>query len=168
VILADPPWRYSFSRSKSRKVENHYPTMSVSDIEALNVAGVAAADSILFLWATAPKLREALSVMDAWGFQYVTQAVWDKGLIGMGYYFRGQHELLLVGRRGNPGVPAQSARVSSVIQSRRGRHSSKPVAVYGIIEAMYPTAKRLEMFARSARAGWDVWGNEVESVTLAA
>lgn len=169
LIYADPPWRYSFSRSKSRKVENHYGTMRLADIKALDVAGIAAPDSVLYLWATAPKLLEALAVMDSWGFGYVTNAVWDKGRIGMGYYFRGQHEHLLIGKRGKPAVPDPSSRVSSVIEVPRTRHSRKPVEVVEILEAMYPDASKVELFARSLRDGWSAWGNEVDGdITLEA
>lgn len=94
VIYADPPWRYDFSKSNSREIENQYPTMSVDEICSLKVP--TADNAVLYLWATAPKLLEALRVMDAWGFEYKTNAVWDKQIIGMGYWFRGQHELLLV------------------------------------------------------------------------
>lgn len=161
VIYADPPWRYSFSRSASRRVENQYPTMSVDDICALDVQSICSRDAVLFLWATAPKLLEALRVVDAWGFEYVTQAVWDKEIIGMGYYFRGQHEILLVGKRGNPGVPEPARRVSSVIRERRTKHSKKPDSIRSIITRMYPCARRLEIFARKQSAGWAVWGDEV-------
>lgn len=32
VIYADPPWRYEHSISKSRDIENQYPTMLLEDI----------------------------------------------------------------------------------------------------------------------------------------
>lgn len=162
LILADPPWRYGFSKTKNRRIENHYPTMTLQDIMALPVSDLVADDCVLYLWATGPKLLEALEVMKAWGFEYVTQAVWDKEKIGMGYYFRGQHELLLIGKRGKPPVPAPGSRVSSVIRERRGKHSAKPQIVYDILEKMYPAANKVELFARDVRAGWDAWGNEVE------
>ena len=95
VIYADPPWRYSFSKSHTRDIENQYPTLTVEEIAALSIP--AAKEAVLYLWATAPKLREALHVMDAWGFEYKTHSIWDKEILGMGYWFRGQHELLLVG-----------------------------------------------------------------------
>ena len=164
VILADPPWRYDFSPTDSRQIENQYPTMDVADICKLGEHMPFAEDAVLFLWATAPKLREALSVLDAWGFTYTTHGVWDKEIIGMGYWFRGQHEPLLVATRGSFPPPPESARVSSVIRGRRAGHSAKPEAVYELIEAAYvdlSEKQRLEMFAREAREGWTPWGNEI-------
>ncbi len=95
VIYADPPWAYDSSESDTRVIENHYPTMSLDDIRALDVPSVAHDDAILFLWTTSPKLQDAFDVLKSWGFDYRTCAVWDKEKIGMGYYFRQQHEILL-------------------------------------------------------------------------
>ena len=159
VILADPPWRYQFSETRSREIENHYPTMDLEDIKNLNVPS--ADDSVLFLWATAPKLEEALEVLNSWGFTYKTCAVWDKGKIGMGYWFRGQHELLLVGTKGSFPTPEPSARFSSIIKEPRSTHSTKPKVIYEMIEAMFPGRTYLELFGRTPRDGWEVWGNEV-------
>ncbi len=161
VIYADPPWRYSFSRSKSRRVENQYETMSMSELRDCPVP--VADDAVLFLWATAPKLREALDVMKWWGFEYKTNAVWDKGRIGMGYWFRGQHELLLVGVRGKYSPPQAKVRIPSVISSRREQHSKKPDLVASYIRRCFPEAKRIELFARGPREGWEVWGYEAET-----
>lgn len=160
VIYADPPWRYEHVKTESRAIENHYPTMSLDEICALPVTTIAGEDCVLFLWATSPKLAEALRVMEAWGFTYRTCAVWDKGQIGMGYYFRQQHELLLVGTRGNLPVPAPSDRATSVIRSPRGEHSAKPTLVYDLIESMYPEYRKVELFARNTREGWQSWGNQ--------
>lgn len=159
VIYADPPWSYSFSKSNSRAIESHYETMTVPQICAIDVP--CADNSVLYLWATAPKLLEALEVMAAWGFTYKTQAVWDKQILGMGYWFRGQHELLLVGVRGKCSPPEQGLRVSSVFSIRRERHSKKPAQIRDLIKSWFPNASCLEMFARKKTAGWDVWGNEV-------
>lgn len=159
LIYADPPWKYQHSKTTSRDIENQYPTMELEDICSLEIP--AAEDCVLFLWATSPKLKEALQVLEAWGFEYRTCAIWDKEIIGMGYYFRQQHELLLIGTLGTPGTPEESSRVSSIIKSRREKHSKKPECVYGIIENMYPDSRKLEMFARNARKGWSSWGNEI-------
>ena len=112
VIYADPPWRYDASQSPSRRIDNHYPTMALEEIKALAEQGEvpAADDAVLFLWATPPLLPEALEVMAAWGFTYRTCMVWVKDRIGMGYYARQRHELLLIGKRGSLPVPEPSDR----------------------------------------------------------
>lgn len=158
VIYADPPWRYDFAQDDARRVENHYPTMCLGDIKALGVP--AADDSVLFLWTPSPLLREGLETMDAWGFDYVTNMAWVKDRIGMGYYARQQHELLLIGRRGNLAKPDPEDRPSSVISAPRGEHSAKPARVYGLIERMYPFIDKVELFQRSPRDGWAGWGNQ--------
>lgn len=108
VIYADPPWRYEHAISKSREIENQYPTMLLKDIKALDIP--AEKNSVLFMWTTAPKVAEALEVLLAWGFKYRTCAIWDKQCIGMGYWFRTQHEVLLVGVKGtfSPPPPAKT------------------------------------------------------------
>jgi N6-adenosine-specific RNA methylase IME4 len=159
LVLADPPWRYEHQEASNRDVENHYPTATVEEI--CSHKPKVSDDSILLLWATAPKLLEALQVMKEWGFNYRTHAIWDKEKQGMGYWFRGQHELLLVGTRGNPKCTPEPARVSSVFKELRGRHSKKPICVYEWIELAFPQLSKLEMYCRSPRKNWSAWGNEV-------
>jgi len=160
ILLADPPWRYSFSKSSSRKIENQYPTMTLEEIKTLKVP--AKKNAVLYLWATAPKLREALEVMQAWGFEYKTHMIWDKLRTGMGYWARGQHELLLIGVKGKFRPPAPSLRISSVIRSPRGGvHSKKPEMVRDMLNTQYPTENKIELFAREKFPGWACWGNEV-------
>lgn len=159
VIYADPPWRYDFSETKARDIENQYPTMDLESIKALKIPS--SDNSVLFLWATAPKLPEAFEVMEAWGFSYKTCSVWDKEKIGMGYWFRGQHELLLVGTKGQVSPPPPQARESSVYRESRGEHSAKPKRYYEMIESMFPGKAYLELFARSKHSDdWEVWGNQ--------
>jgi N6-adenosine-specific RNA methylase IME4 len=161
LIYADPPWRYEHIETESRAIENQYPTMSHDELCAIRVP--AAEDAVLFLWATSPKLAEAIRVLEAWGFSYRTCAVWDKERLGMGYYFRQQHELLLVAARGSLPVPEPSARPASVLRVKRGKHSAKPALVYELLESMYPAfteRDRIELFNRTDRPGWTAWGNE--------
>jgi N6-adenosine-specific RNA methylase IME4 len=99
--------------------------------------------------------------MAAWGFGYKTHAIWDKVKLGMGYWFRGRHELLLVGTRGGFSPPPEEVRYPSVFAARRGEHSAKPECVYEMIESMFPGACRVEFFARKAREGWTPWGNQL-------
>jgi len=160
LIYIDPPWKYDFSRSKRREIENQYPTMDLEEIKALPIGELAEDDSVIFLWATSPKLEEAIQVINAYGFKYVTSAVWDKIKIGMGYYFRSRHEHILVGKKGALPVPDPKNRPDSVIEIPRGKHSKKPTEFYEILENMYPKATKIEIFSRIKREGWDVWGFE--------
>lgn len=158
VICADPPWQYSNS-GFDEAADNLYPTMPLDDICALPVSTLATPDSVLFLWATNPLLPEALQVLDAWGFTYKTNMAWIKDAgRGKGWYLRSKHELLLIGTRAE--TPHPITRPDSCFAADRGSvHSRKPQLAYDIIESMYP-APRIELFARTPRSGWDVWGNE--------
>jgi N6-adenosine-specific RNA methylase IME4 len=158
LIYADPPWRLPGSPDSNRAAENHYPTMPLDEIKAMQIP--AADNTILFLWGVNSRTPDAIEVMDAWGFEYVTNFAWDKNKIGLGQYNRCQHELLHVGRRGNYPPPATNRRPSSVIRARRTHHSAKPTCVYELLERMYPRAHKLELFARTSRPGWTGWGNQ--------
>jgi len=160
VIYADPPWQYDFAETENRAVENHYPTMDLLDIQNLEIP--VEDNAVLYLWATAPKLVEALEVMQAWGFQYKSQFIWDKEIIGMGYWVRGQHEILLIGTKGKFSPPMPELRVSSVYSEKRNQHSQKPEYFYNLLESMFPHGKYLELFARRKYSEhWEVWGNMV-------
>src|SRR5262245_6586709 len=140
IILADPPWKFNVvdACGVERAAANHYPTMALDAICALPVSALATDDAVLFMWTTAPHLQEAFEVLCAWGFDYTTHLAWVKHSIGLGYWVRNQHELLLVARRGSPPTPAPNARPSSVITAPRREHSRKPDEAYEVIERMYP------------------------------
>jgi N6-adenosine-specific RNA methylase IME4 len=168
VLCADPPWHFEVYNEESgveRAAGNYYPTMSLDEICALPVLSLAAPDAILFMWTTAPHLQESFQVLAAWGFEYKTNAVWVKDKIGLGYFVRNQHELLLVATRGDMPSPSPANRPPSVISAPRREHSRKPDEAYALIEAMYPALPKLELFARQRRPGWDVWGNETDKFT---
>jgi N6-adenosine-specific RNA methylase IME4 len=160
LVYADPPWRYEHSETQARDLANQYPTLSLEEICAIRVPSICLEDCLLFLWVTSPKLEEGLFVMRSWGFEYRTSMVWVKDKIGMGYYARQQHEWLLIGKKGKPPVPSPSDRPSSIINAPRQEHSLKPGITYEIIEKMYPVMPKIELFARSQREGWSVWGNQ--------
>jgi N6-adenosine-specific RNA methylase IME4/ParB-like chromosome segregation protein Spo0J len=164
IIYADPPWRYENPPmgGTNRSIENHYPTMTLEEICAMPVADLATDDAMLYLWATAPKLAECMKVIEAWGFEYRTNLVWDKEVIGMGYHARNQHEILLVAKRGSIPPPEAGKQPSSVHRERRAEHSAKPDFYYEMIEAAYPQLPKIELFCRSPRDGWSVWGNQSE------
>lgn len=174
VIYADPPWSYKVWSKKGagRSAESHYPTMSIEAIKALPVSRLAARDCALFLWITFPMLREGWGVMDAWGFTFKTVAfVWvkqcrksDSIFTGMGYWTRANAEICLLATRGHPKRAARD--VKQVILSHIEEHSKKPDEARRRIEALMGDVPRIELFARQAPPGWDVWGNEVECTAM--
>jgi N6-adenosine-specific RNA methylase IME4 len=106
-------------------------------------------------------LRDALQVMEAWGFRYVSHAIWDKIHIGTGYWFRNRHELLLVGTKGDVPAPAMGDQFTSVVTIARKEHSAKPEQFLELIEQYFPHLPKIELNRRgSPRPGWDAWGNE--------
>ena len=158
VIYADPPWRYNVSHLRGNP-EKYYPSMTLEEISKLEIPS--SENTILFLWTTNPMLEDALTVLEAWGFQYKTNIVWIKDKFGTGFYVRGQHEILLIGVKGDVHPPEEANRFPSILKAPVKQHSQKPTEVYDIIEKMYPNAHYLELFARQKREGWEAWGNEV-------
>ena len=159
VIYADPPWRFE-SGDSDRSIENHYPTMSLDEICALDVGALATPDSALFMWATIPHLSQAFDVLKAWGFIYKSHRVWTKPGKKMGYWTREAHELLLIATRGSFPCPAPPDRLISWEQHAPARHSEKPAAFAEWIERAWPTLPKLELFCRAPRPGWTAWGNQ--------
>jgi N6-adenosine-specific RNA methylase IME4 len=158
LIYADPPWQLGHPDSRHAP-ENHYPTMALDEIKAMQIP--AADDAILLIWAVNSLLPEALAVIDAWGFEYRSNLVWVKPSIGLGVWTRNRHELLLLGRRGKHPAPDPEQRPDSVLEAKRGRHSAKPNRVYELIEAAWPHTSKLELFHRGpTRPGWHCWGNQ--------
>lgn len=160
VLYVDPPWKFeTFSENgMDRSADNHYPTMTLHEIESLKVP--AHKDCVIFLWVTVPFLEAGIALLNKWGFDYKSSMVWVKDKDGTGYWARNRHELLLIGTKGD--IPAPESPVSSVIPWPVGFHSAKPVGVYEIIESYFPDLPKLEMFARGDREGWDSWGNEAD------
>lgn len=165
VLYADPPWKYGNAGIIGKSdnyghVERHYPTMSIAELCVLPVKELAEDNAVLFLWVTSPLLEECFPVIKAWGFKYKTSFVWDKVKHNFGHYNSVRHELLLVCTRGSctPDVSKLFDSVQSI--ERSNEHSEKPEEFRNIIDTLYTHGKRLELFARRATDGWDVWGNE--------
>lgn len=186
VILADPAW-YFRNRSAKGEAKNpiaHYECVPTPDLMALPVEALAAADAALFLWATFPMLPDALAVMEAWGFDYVSGGAWGKRSstggkwhFGTGYVFRSACEPFLVGRRGKPKVQSHSVRnlivtddifddFTAWIADPVREHSRKPDATHVMIETLF-APPRLELFARQRRPGWTVWGKDLDKFPMA-
>ena len=158
VIYADPPWSYGDKQNIDGLggAEKHYPTMPLEDI--CNLPVPALDNAVLFLWVTSPFLEDCFKVINAWGFKYKSSFIWDKVKHNMGHYNSVRHEFLLVCTKGSC-TPDVQKLYDSVVSIERTEHSRKPKEFRDIIDTLYPTGNRLEMFAREAPDGWDVWGN---------
>ena len=175
VIYADPPWDYSGQLHDRGGTSAHYGTAAVREIAELPVASIAAWDCACLMWATYPKLEEALYVLRAWGFVYKTVAfTWVKmnpksgtPFFGMGAWTRANSEICLLGIRGM--MERKDKGVPQVVMSAVGEHSAKPHEVRDRIVRLLGDVPRIELYARPFAGmfrkpdGWDVWGNEVES-----
>lgn len=161
LLMVDAAWH--FKAGGNRGANQHYSVMSLEDIAALPVGDLAAPNSLLWLWATAPMLNQQITVIEKWGFTFKTSGVWvrttkhGKIAFGTGYLLRNAHVPFLIGTRGNP-VTTRSVR--SVVMGRVRAHSQKPEEAYRAAEALMPGARRVELFSRTNRPGWSVWGNE--------
>lgn len=178
IVYADPPWRYQ-DKGCNGAAEGHYPTMSLEKICQLPVPKLAAPDAVLFLWATYPMIREALQVIEAWGFKYKSIAFqWVKTyqpksdgssqpFFGLGRWTRGNTEPCLLATRGKPKrvandvgqlllTPGDELLVSPVT-----RHSAKPPETRERIVKLMGDLPRIELFARERPPGWAVWGRDV-------
>lgn len=160
VIYADPPWSYNDKQDTDALggAVKHYDTMPLDDICTLPVP--AADNAVLFLWVTSPMLEDAFKVINAWGFKYKSSFVWDKIAHNMGHYNSVRHEFLLIATRGSC-TPDVARLYDSVVSIERTEHSRKPGAFRNMIDTLYPVGDRLELFAREAPEGWDVWGDMV-------
>lgn len=166
IIVADPPWLERGAGKVKRGADRHYPLLKTKEIPGVMTASKLwrpAPDCLLFLWVTNNFLEDGLWVMKELGFRYITNRVWLKTKIGLGQYFRGQHELQLMGRSKATQMPGVKT-LSTVIGGRpipATEHSRKPEESYAELEEAYP-GPYLEMFARIPRPGWSAWGNEIE------
>jgi N6-adenosine-specific RNA methylase IME4 len=179
IIYADPPWHYNgklqFDKS-SKCAENidftknifissaefKYPTLKTAQMMNLPVWEIAEDDCLLFMWATNPHLAQAIELGRAWGFGYKTVAfVWDKMAHNPGQYTLSNCELCLLFKRGRIPRPRGARNVQQLVSSPRRAHSMKPTEVRQKIEKMFPTQKRIELFARCAADGWTAWGLDV-------
>ena len=166
LIMADPPWRFA-NWAKAGEAKNataHYECMAWEEIATLPVGHLASPNSVLWLWATNPMLPEAMALMERWGFAFKTAGHWAKWnaetgklAFGTGYLLRSAGEPFLIGTIGKPKV---ARNVRSVILGERREHSRKPDEAFIAAEALMPDARRVELFSRESRPGWDCWGNE--------
>lgn len=177
VVYADPPWSFATwsHRGQGKGASQHYATMSLDDIAALPVSAICADDAALFLWVVQPMLPDALRLIEAWGFAFKTVAfAWVKlkgrqdrlfyagedVRLGLGYHTRSGFEQCWLATRGK-GYARLCRGEPQVVFAPLREHSRKPDEVAQAIDRLVGDVPRVELFARTQRAGWDAWGNQV-------
>jgi N6-adenosine-specific RNA methylase IME4 len=158
TLVVDPPWAYG-NKSGRQRPDYAERMMDLETVAAFDLQRWVPDDAChLYLWVTDAYAGDVYPVIRAWGFEPKATLVWDKGRIGMGNYFRHQHELCVFAVKGNLRLKRLDA--STVFTAPVGAHSEKPDAFYALVESCSP-GPYLDVFARRRRAGWDVFGDEV-------
>lgn len=178
IILADPPWHYNQRANNNTKFRGgaygHYPLMSDQEVINLPISNLAdPRGSILFLWATPPKMDVALKCIDEWGWKFKTFGfTWIKlnsksltPFFGVGFYSKSCCEHVLLATRGNIIKPVTDT-ISSAVMAPRGPHSQKPDEIQRRIELMYPKQNKIELFASRKRKGWDATGFDYDGIDI--
>jgi N6-adenosine-specific RNA methylase IME4 len=176
LIVADPPWKFKDKLPDTKGAEFHYPTLTRRELMRFPLPPIAD-DAVLCCWRVAALQRDALDVVDAWGFEEKTEFIWLKKTatwkrwFGMGRTLRAEHEVCIVATRGRPQVLNHSTRTTFTtdvtgFSAQVGRHSEKPEVFFKIVEALFP-GPRLELFARRHRPGWTCLGDEVDRIDVA-
>ena len=179
IIYTDPPWDYNgklqFDKSSkgideidvSRNIfissaSFKYPTLKLKELMKLPLQEIANDDCLLFMWTSNPHLTQALELGKSWGFEYRTIAfIWDKMNHNPGQYTLSNCEICLVFKKGKIPQPRGARNVQQLIKVPRGKHSEKPIEVSKAITKMFPTQKKIELFARKIEEGWDCWGLDI-------
>ena len=176
IVYADPPWKYDNRIDKASNgkssidIANHYPSMSDKEICALPIKDMVDKDAACFMWTTDTHMPQALEVMKAWGFTYKTIVfIWEKQtnkgnpVCVMSPWTHKSYEICLLGTRGAMMKNKKDNTIRQMVKAERTRHSAKPQEVADRITRMFPDCTRIELFARDAKPGWDVWGNEIDN-----
>lgn len=172
LIVADPPWKQAKGGKKSVRpissgTELDYPVCSLEEIkEHLSQATSLASgeNSILFLWTIDKYLFEAQKIAEELGYKLHARMIWDKVTgIPAAFTVRYGHEYLLYMYKGKltPVATEERGKIHTVFREQVKRHSQKPELSFEIINRLYPSVRKLELYARTERDGYDCWGNEV-------
>lgn len=163
VIVADPPWNISKIKRRVRpnQKEMDYKLMSYDDIKNIPVSEIADDNSIIFLWVIDKFLHKSIPIIESWGFKYHLTMSWDKTNGISLYGFNRRTEFVVVGLRGKHEAYPSRKTVLTSFTAKSPYHSAKPDEFYNMLDVL--PGKKIDLFARKDRVGWDVWGDEVES-----
>lgn len=165
VLVVDCPWKFGDSLpGDTRGASKQYACLDVGALRAFSLPEVQK-NAVMFFWRVSAMQEEALEVVRAWGFKVKSELVWlkttatGKRSFGMGRYVRMSHEVCLICVRGS--AMPELHNVRSVFEAPVGRHSAKPDAFYDVVESLYPRSRKVELFARTVRSGWEQHGDQL-------
>lgn len=171
IIYSDPPWQQNKGGiRKVRPKQNRdldYPTMDINDIKDIHEEIFKSTNRKhnIFMWTIDKYLHETEAMMNELGYTLHARFIWDKeNGVAPAFTVRFSHEYLLwFYKKGDLLMPCEETKgkYTTVMRERATKHSKKPECAYRMIEDMFPNTKKLELFARNKRDGWDSWGNEV-------
>lgn len=188
LIYADPPWAFSNQNtggSMKSSAQAKYTVTGTADLMRMDVNSIAADDCLLIMWYVGAMPEDAIALVKSWGFRIknMNGFVWNKLTVrnkpffGMGFWTRAGSESAIFAVKGKPRPASRAVRAVANIDSdsldavlahlafnaclKVGRHSEKPAEFRDMCVELMGDVPRLEMFARKATKGWDVFGNEV-------
>ena len=162
VVYADPPFRFAGDLCRIP-----YATMTKDDLKRLPVGQLTGSkrNAVLLMWAPGALVPDAVDVMTAWGFKYVTAIwTWDKGRSNPGHYSNVEQEFVLMGKKGSAAALSVSGATDQIIREKleeNAPHSAKPDAIYTNIFAQFPGTRVVELFARRTVDGVRALGDQV-------
>lgn len=160
IIYADPPWPYNSGPKKNGFSSSAYKPMTIAEIQKLDIQSITDENAHLYLWTTNFFLPEAITVLEAWGFRYVTCLTWNKGNGGMGRYFQTNTEHILFGVKGK--LMTNKLQSNNFSFKNPRRHSKKPDEARNFIVVSSGDLPRIELFARQKTEGWDCIGDGID------
>jgi N6-adenosine-specific RNA methylase IME4 len=182
TFVFDPPWPEKGGGKIKRGADRHYKVIPVQKMPlVIAKSGLfrPAEHSHLYMWVTNNYLKHGIWLMEQLGFDYKTNVGWAKTRAGIGQYFRGKHELILFGVRGDgmhESVYSGRRDIVSwwddtseddtyieaehVKDGGKRKHSAKPAVFYDLVEAR-SKGPYIDMFSRyQHNESWDCWGDE--------
>ena len=173
IIYADPPWPITFGR-RTKTIHStwdthltrseYYKKMTIDQIKCLPVQQISDKDCVLYIWVINKYIEKSYDVARSWGFKPSCLLTWVKKPmgIGLGGAFCQTTEHILYCRKGNP-LTIKRSDTCWFPFKRQNKHSQKPKEFRDIITSVHGDVPRVELFARQATPGWDIWGNELEN-----
>ncbi len=178
LVVIDPPTPFETRSAKGeeKSPQAQYDCMPLDEIAAMPVGDLLAPGGVLIFWTTWPLAAQGFHAraMTRYGVPPVTGGAWVKrtgtGKLrwGPGYILRSVCEPYFVGRLPGADTPGSSRTTNLVetladhssIDGLAREHSRKPPEFYSMLEALSPSARRADLFARQSRPGWTTWGKE--------